>query len=231
MRRSFTPAVAVSAGLCAVALTACTPENSSIGAAPSSDAADRHTAVTTRSAPRSPAIPSPRPTPAAPATRVSAPEAATFVTPAPQPTSASTDPTVISYEGTNGVRIGQTVAELTEAGLLASPTPGCSRRFAGIDYADPVFDHDRLAFIWAYPPLHTPEGVMVGTAIADLNRAYPNAERLTPPAGSPTFDGALVRNPNGVAYLILHDGLAVQKLIVGAENAVRMLYTQRLDTC
>lgn len=212
MRRFLAPATALGAGLFALALTACTPETAGIGAAApeptdhTTSAASRGTSRADLTRPPSPSVPSTSP-------------------------ETTTDPNVISFEGTHGVRIGQSIDELTAAGAMAPASPGCARHFSDFSYADPVFDEEKLAFIWAYPPLHTPEGVMVGTKVAALHNAYPTAERLTPPAGSPTFDGALVRNPNGVAYLILHDGDSVQKLIVGREDAVRMLYTNRLDTC
>ncbi|WP_344079132.1 hypothetical protein [Luedemannella helvata] len=226
MRRSFAPAAAT-AGLCALALAACGPDNASIGTAASTDHTDQVTTAAAQGTPRSPVIPSPRPTPvAAPSASI---KAATTATPAPAPTTG--DPNVISFNGLHGVQIGQSVGELTAAGKLAEATHGCARQFVGVDHADPVFDHDRLAFIWAFPPLHTPEGIMVGDTKVALDEAYPNAERLTPPAGSPAFAGSFVRHPNGVAYLVLHDGQTVQKLIVGAEDAVRALYTQRLDTC
>jgi hypothetical protein len=213
MRRFRAPATALGAGLFALALTACTPETAGIGAA-APESADHTTSAASRGASRTDVTLSPSPSP----------------TPSASP-AATTDPNVISFEGTHGVRIGQSIEELTAAGAMAPASPGCARPFSDFSYADPVFDNEKLAFIWAYPPLHTPEGVMVGTEVAALHDAYPTAERLTPPAGSPTFDGALVRNPNGVAYLILHDGDTVQKLIVGREDSLRMLYTNRLDTC
>ena len=231
MRRSF---AAFGVGLCGVALTACTPEISSIGTASRGDAreADRTATVASRGAGRTPSV-TPGPSAQLATTAVPVPLTASVLPAATVAPSATTsaDADVISFGGTHGVRIGQTIAELTGAGLLGAETAGCARHFSTFPYADPVFDHETLAFIWAYPPLHTPEGVMVGTPVSRLRDAYPAAERLIPPTGSPTFDGALVHNPNGVAYLILHDNDSVQKLIVGREDAVRMLYTHRLDTC
>ncbi len=225
LRRSFAPA-AVGAGLCALALAACGPDNASIGTAASTDHVEPSTTATAR-ATSSPGVPSTRPTPAASPSLAG--KAATTVTPAPRAT--TTDPNVISFNGLGGIRIGQSIDQLTAAGKLKKTTHGCARQLVGITHAEPIFDHDTLAFIWAFPPLHTPEGIMVGSTKIALDEAYPNAERLSPPSGSPTFAGSLVRHPNGVAYLVLHDGQTVQKLIVGNEDAVRTLYTQRLDTC
>lgn len=151
-------------------------------------------------------------------------------TPAPY---AITDPDVIDFTGARGVHFGETLTELVAAGFL-SPTPssvGCGRRFAGFGNADPVFEDDRLALIWAYPPLHTPEGVMVGTPLEQVKAVYPGAAPLLPPPGSYAFEALLVRGSGGSAYLILHDSFDVQKLIVGSENAARALYTDRLDAC
>jgi hypothetical protein len=83
--------------------------------------------------------------------------------------------------------------------------------------------------IWAYPPLHTPEDVMVGTPMSAVRAAYPQARSL--PSTPGLFDALLVANGLGQAYLILHDGTIVQKLIVGVEAAARRLYASRLDTC
>jgi hypothetical protein len=98
-----------------------------------------------------------------------------------------------------------------------------------LEAASPVFDDDELVLIWAYPPLHTPENVMVGTPVLHVRAVYPAAVTLPPSPGS--FPALLVANGVGEAYLILHDDAIVQKLIVGRETAARELYASRLDTC
>jgi hypothetical protein len=143
--------------------------------------------------------------------------------------SAATDPTVINFVGTDGVRWGQTLAELRDTGVMAPSPDGCGPRFVGIEGAGPVFENDRLVLIWAYPPLHTPEDVMVGTPMPAVRVAYPRAMAL--PSTPGLFDAQLVANGLGQAYLILHDDANVQKLIVGLESAARRLYASRLDTC
>jgi hypothetical protein len=139
------------------------------------------------------------------------------------------DPTVIDFSGTNGLHWGETLTGMRDAGLMAASSDGCGPRFTDIEGAGPVFENGRLVLIWAYPPLHTPEDVMVGTPLSSVRRAYPQA--VTLPLTPGLFAALLVANGLGEAYLILHDGTIVQKLIVGLEAAARRLYASRLDTC
>jgi hypothetical protein len=99
----------------------------------------------------------------------------------------------------------------------------------GIEGASPVFEDNRLVLIWANPPLHTPEDVMVGSPMRVVRAAYPRG--VTLPSAPGLFAALLVANGLGQAYLILHDEAIVQKLIVGLEAAARRLYASRLDTC
>jgi len=140
-----------------------------------------------------------------------------------------TDPAVVNFVGTNGVHWGETMAELSAEGMMAPSPDGCGPRFVGIDGASPVFDNNRLVLIWANPPLHTPENVMVGSPMSAVRVAYPRAVAL--PSAPGLFAALLVANGLGQAYLILHDDAIVQKLIVGLETAARRLYASRLDTC
>src|SRR4051794_41905418 len=126
MSRSF---AAFSVGLCGVPLTACTPEITGIGAASRTDAADtdRTATVASRGADRTPSVtPGPSAQRATAAARV--PLTASVlpaVTAAPSGTTTA-DADVISFEGTHGVRIGQTISELTAAGVMGTETPGCA---------------------------------------------------------------------------------------------------------
>jgi hypothetical protein len=145
---------------------------------------------------------------------------------------ASTNADTISYSGTHNVHFGQTLAELQARHLLpASPGPGCALHFLTFASADPVFDRGRLVLIWAYPPLHTPEGVAVGSALNAARVAYPNALALAAPTGSGRFDGLLVPDGHGEAYLLLHDGRQVQKLVVGFEPYARQLFATNYGAC
>jgi hypothetical protein len=140
-----------------------------------------------------------------------------------------TDPTVINFAGTHGARWGQTLTELTTAGEMAPSPQACGPQFVDIAGAGPVFENDRLVLIWANPPLHTPENVMVGTPVSAVRVAYPGAVAL--PSTPGLFAALIVANGLGQAYLILHGNANVQKLIVGVESAARRLYASRMDTC
>jgi hypothetical protein len=142
------------------------------------------------------------------------------------------DPDAITFTGTHGVHFGQTLAQLQAMRVLpASPGPGCAMHFRTFESADPVFDRGKLVLIWAYPPLHTPEGVEVGTPLGTARLAYPRAVVLTAPTGSGRFDGLLVPDGNGEAYLLLHDGKQVQKLVVGFEPYARALFAGNYGAC
>ena len=142
----------------------------------------------------------------------------------------TSDSNTVDYGGLPGVRIGQTLAELTAAGRMASSTEeACGPRLADLTTVSPVFDHDRLVLLWAYPPWHTPEGIAVGSPLADVRRAYAGALDLEQRPN--TFAGLLVPDRHGNAYLILYDDDRVQKLIVGMEEYARLLYTRGFGTC
>jgi hypothetical protein len=96
--------------------------------------------------------------------------------------------------------------------------------------AGPVFVAGRLALVWADPPLRTPEGIAVGSPVADARRVYPAASNLAPPAGSYRFSGLLTTQRDR-AYLFLHDGRAVQKVIVGYATHARRVFVEGYTGC
>ncbi|HEX5596955.1 MAG TPA: hypothetical protein VFX61_13210 [Micromonosporaceae bacterium] len=149
-----------------------------------------------------------------------APAASRSSTPAP-----SYGPNVVHLDGLREIHFGDTEALLTQRGLLApeSEAEPCGPSFVAIPEASPVFFEGRLVQIWAEPPLQTPEGVGVGTPLDDARAVYPTAHKLTAPADSYRFDGLLVTEGDR-AYLFLHDGRAVQKVIVGYAEQARMLF-------
>jgi hypothetical protein len=151
--------------------------------------------------------------------------------PAGPPAASSTPDNVIDFLGLPGLTIGSSLAELTAAGRVSTSNPGCGPAFTATENASPVFDADQLVLIWAYPPLHTPESIMVGTSVATARKAYPTAVELTRPAGSTQYPGLLVAGPDGLAYLFLHDGIQVQKLVVGQEKQARMLFDTGFGAC
>lgn len=142
-------------------------------------------------------------------------------------------PDVIDFTGLRGIRFGDGLAQLSAQGVVSTAEPYCGSgySFTGIDAASPVFDQDRLVLVWADPPLHTPEDVSVGSPVDQARRAYPDALELTPPAGSTTYPGLLIAGGGDRAYLLLHDGRTVQKLVAGLERYVRLLYDTGFGSC
>jgi hypothetical protein len=152
------------------------------------------------------------------------------VTPTALP--ATEDPNVIDFLGLREVAVGSSLADLTAAGAVAKDSTSCrGMRFTAVPYASPVFDGDKLVLIWANPPLHTPEGVTVGTSLDEARRVFPSAVELTPPPGSAQFPGLLISGGEDHAYLLLHHDGQVQKLIVGLERHARLLFDTGFGTC
>jgi hypothetical protein len=152
--------------------------------------------------------------------------------PSSSPSATGATPTnVIDFAGLPGIAIGASLSELTKAGAITTTGPGCGPSFASLPNASPVFDADRLVLIWAYPPLHTPENVSVGSSIEAARKAYPSAVELSAPAGSHRYPGLLVTGPDDLTYLMLHDGGRVQKLVVGMQTYARMLVDTGFGVC
>jgi len=145
-------------------------------------------------------------------------------------TSTASAPDVVDYQGVRQMRFGETERELTDRGLVVRDVPRCGPRMARPSGAGPVFVDGRLALVWADPPLRTPEGVAVGSPLAEVRRAYPAADDLPAPAGSYRF-GGLIATEGDRAYLFLHDGTAVRKLIVGYARHARTLFQQGFAGC
>lgn len=158
-----------------------------------------------------------------------APAGGTTSTP---PATRTAGPDVVDFVGLREIRFGESLADLSARGVITTAKPYCGSgySFAGIDAASPVLDRGQLVLIWAYPPLHTPENVLVGTPVEQAKTAYPAAVELNPPAGSTTYPGLLVIGGDR-AYLLLHDGRTVQKLVVGFERYARLLYDTGFGTC
>jgi hypothetical protein len=139
-------------------------------------------------------------------------------------------PHVVHFDGVPGIGFGDLRESLVAAGRLATGEDACGPTLSATPEVQPVFDGEKLVLLWADPPYRTPEGVGVGSPVTDVRRAYPEAERLTPPAGSHTFPGLLVTH-NDRAYLFLHDDETVQKLIVGYTEYARRLFEHGFGEC
>ena len=137
---------------------------------------------------------------------------------------------MIHLQGLGGLEFGASEAELTRQGALLPETTACGPRLANISTVSPVFADDRLVLLWASPPMRTPEGIGVGTAIGTVWQAYPRAKALSAPRGSHRFDGLLVSRGER-AYLFLHDGRRVRKVIAGYTEYARKLFDEGFGTC
>lgn len=134
------------------------------------------------------------------------------------------------FDGVGDIRFDQAKAELVTRGLLAPESGLCGRTLAGIEETVAIFAEDKLVLLWFNPPLATPEGVTVGTALTVARQRYPDAVEMMPPVGSYSFPGLLVVSGDR-AYLFLHDGATVQKTIVGFERYARRLFETGFGNC
>lgn len=150
--------------------------------------------------------------------------------PSAQSTTASYGPNVVHFDGLRDIHFGRSSADLTSQGIVRVSEQTCGPRLANIPEASPVFADGKLVLLWFNPPYATPEGVQVGTPVADVRARYGNEVDLTPPAGSYTFPGLLVTSGDR-AYLFLHDGTTVQKAIAGYEKHVRQLFETGFGSC
>jgi hypothetical protein len=143
---------------------------------------------------------------------------------------ATYGPNVVHLDGLRDIRFGQSSTDLTSRGSVNVSDQACGPRFTDIGEVTPVFAEGVLVLMWFNPPFATPEGVLVGTPVDDVRVRYGNEVELTPPAGSYTFPGLLVREGDR-AYLFLHDGKTVQKAVAGYESYVRKLYDTGFGSC
>lgn len=139
------------------------------------------------------------------------------------------DHNVINMTGYGDIHFGQPSTDLTVRHGLHDSQVGCRPRFVDLAHLRPVFVDGKLAMLWADPPVHTPEGVSVGTDIAEVRQAYPDAVALPAP-GPYQYSGLLVTR-NGMGYLFLFEGSQVKKMIVGYETYLRQIFATASDAC
>jgi hypothetical protein len=136
----------------------------------------------------------------------------------------------VNFDGVGGVHFGQHDADLTRLGALTQTAAACGPALTATSTADPVFADGELVLLWVHPPLTTPEGIGEGTPLATAQAAYPQATTMTAPAGSYQFDGLMVTSGDR-AYLFMHDGQTVRKVVVGYTESVQRLFTQGIGNC
>lgn len=144
--------------------------------------------------------------------------------------SGQADPLVVSHEGVADIRFGDSRAELADEHGLTQGTGDCAPVLPDHPNVSPVFDQGQLVLLWADPPLHTPEGIAVGTDLATVRATHPEAESLSAPQETYRFDG-LLATEHDRAYLFLHDHSQVQKVIIGFAEHARLLFEEGFGTC
>ncbi|MFU8853793.1 hypothetical protein ACNAW0_22820 [Micromonospora sp. SL1-18] len=137
---------------------------------------------------------------------------------------------VVSLDGLHNAEFGATEAELTRRGVLRTDLDACGPTLAGHGSVIPVFVDDHLVLLWLDDPMSTPEGITVGTPVAEVRAAYPSADELAAPRGTYRFDGLLARDGDR-GYLFLHDGTTVRKIIAGYAAWARRLFDEGYGPC
>lgn len=137
---------------------------------------------------------------------------------------------VIDLNGLRNVEFGDTEQELTRRGVLRSQVESCGPMLAGHETASPIFVDDRLVLLWVSAPIRTPEVITIGTPVSEVWSSYPSVTKLTAPQGTYRFDGLLARHGDR-AYLFLHDGRVVRKIIAGYADYARKLFDEGYGPC
>ncbi|MFU8873941.1 hypothetical protein [Micromonospora sp. SL4-19] len=137
---------------------------------------------------------------------------------------------VVSLDGLRNAEFGVTEAELTRRGVLRTDVDACGPTLTGHETVSPIFVDDRLVLLWLGDPMSTPEGITVGTPVDEVRAAHPSADELLAPEGTYRFDGLLARDGDR-AYLFLHDGVTVQKIIAGYADWARRLFDEGYGPC
>ncbi|MFI7431829.1 hypothetical protein ACIBPB_33175 [Micromonospora sp. NPDC049836] len=137
---------------------------------------------------------------------------------------------VVGLGGLRNVEFGDTEQELTRRGVLRTDEDACGPTLAGHEAVSPIFAGDRLVLLWLGDPMSTPEGISVGTPVTEVRDTFPAAVELAAPQNSYRFDGLLARDGDR-AYLFLHDGMTVRKIIAGYADWARRLFDEGYGPC
>lgn len=134
---------------------------------------------------------------------------------------------VVTFQGLGDVHFGDSTAALAAGHGFKNDPAACTRTFSDLPGVDPVVAADKLVLMWVSAPVHTPEGITVGSDVSAVRAAYAGEQDLTSPHAYP---GILVVKQDK-AFLFLHDGKTVQKEIAGYADYVRRLYTEGFGAC
>lgn len=156
--------------------------------------------------------------------------APTIAAPGTPPERSTDDAPVVSATGLADIQVGDTRTALAQQHGLRQGPAGCAPQLPEYPSISPVFEEDELVLLWAHSPAHTAQGLTVGSPVDDVHAAHPNAAALPAPEGSHRFDG-LLAEAGDRAYLFLHDGDEVRKVIVGSETHLHRLLQDDFGTC
>ena len=137
---------------------------------------------------------------------------------------------VVDLNGLRDVEFGDTEDELTRRGILRSDVDACGPSLAGHDTTSPIFVDDRLVLLWLGEATRTPQGITAGMPVEEVRARYPSVRELDAPQGTHRFDGLLARRGDR-AYLFLHDGRTVRKIIVGYAEWAQRLFEEGHSPC
>ncbi|MFY1596979.1 hypothetical protein [Micromonospora sp. WMMD737] len=137
---------------------------------------------------------------------------------------------VVDLNGLRDIEFGDTEDELTRRGILRSDVDACGPALAGYDTTSPIFVDDRLVLLWLGEATRTPQGVTAGMPVEEVRSRYPSLRELDAPQGTYRLDGLLARQGDR-AYLFLHDGRAVKKIIAGYADWAQRLFDEGHSPC
>jgi hypothetical protein len=134
---------------------------------------------------------------------------------------------VVTFDGLGDVHFGDSVGALAASHGFKDDPAACTRTFSDLQGVDPVVADGKLVLMWVNAPVHTPEGITVGSPVSAVRAAYAGGQDLT---STQAYPGILVVKQDK-AFLFLHDGKTVQKEIAGYADYVRRLYTEGFGAC
>ncbi|MEU6078008.1 hypothetical protein [Micromonospora sp. NPDC047074] len=137
---------------------------------------------------------------------------------------------VVDLNGLRNIEFGDTEDELTRRGILRSDVDACGPALTGHDAISPIFVDDRLVLLWLDDATRTPQGITTGIPIEEVRARFPSARELDAPQGMHRFDGLIARQGDR-AYLFLHDGYAVRKIIAGYADWAQRLFHEGHSPC
>jgi hypothetical protein len=134
---------------------------------------------------------------------------------------------VVTFDGLGDVHFGDSAGALAASHGFKDDPSACTRTLSDLPGVDPVVADGKLVLMWVNAPVHTPEGITVGSSVSAVRSAYAGEQDLS---SDHAYPGIMVQKDDR-AYLFLHDGQTVKKEIAGYADYVRRLYTEGFGAC